>query len=163
MEIGIYVDTSSLDQALGNIQNSGELLEELKAEGAGLVQFRLYENTPKSTSFMARSIVMRFYDDGFEVLPTAFYTPFVERGTGLFGPKKRLIFPVHAKALRWFSFGKAIFAKYIAGQPGQFFIKRTEEETKPRVFELSDRLAADHFSIEPGPVYAHRGAGGRFV
>lgn len=146
-EISIYVDSSEIRKAIGNIEGADEVVEELKAEGAALVQYRMYQNAPKFTTFLARSIVMRFYPDGFEVLPTAFYTLFVERGTGLFGPKRSLIFPKKAKVLRWFSFGKPIFAKYTKGQWGKWFIKKTDEETSGPVRELAERLWVGHHLV----------------
>lgn len=170
-EISLYVDTSQLQRAFENIQGSQAVVDEFIGEAQALVKHRMIQNMPKSTWFMAHSVTTRYFKDGFEVLPTAFYTYFVERGTGLFGPRKHLIYPKKAKALRWVSFGKVHFAAYIMGQPGQFFIKKTDEEISGEVFSLSERLWVEHHQVvtthkvmrKGREVTIRRGPGGRFV
>lgn len=170
MPLEIFVDTSSIEAALECIENSQVFLDELKGELAAKVQYRMVMNAPKRTWFLAHSIRIEWLEDGFAVGPTAPYTIFVERGTGLFGPKKSLIFPKKAKVLRWYSFGKPVFAAYIKGQPGQWFIKKTDEEVFGEACELADRLVVEHFIVKVETfmrrgkeVTVRRGRGGRFV
>ena len=78
------------------------------------------------------------------------YVEAVEGGTGLFGPKKKLIKPKTAKALRWIDIGirqikgkrkgkkgsgKFIFAKSVKGFKGFFMFKKTEPRAQ-RVLQI---------------------------
>lgn len=64
-----------------------------------------------------------------KVGPRVFYAPFVEFGTGLFGPLKRRITPVRAKALAWIS------------RDGRLFIRRSVAGMRPRPY-MRPALAA---------------------
>lgn len=48
----------------------------------------------------------------------------VNNGTGLFGPNKKLIVPVKAKTLKFKIGKKVIFSKFVVGQKGQKFIQK---------------------------------------
>lgn len=63
---------------------------------------------PKKTSTLARSATVRFErpEHGAFLARIGTHLPYaayVEYGTGIFGPRQRLIVPVRAKALRWFA------------------------------------------------------------
>lgn len=66
------------------------------------------------------------------------YLWWVHEGTGIYGPHKRRITPVRAKALRfyWRRLGEVVFFKSVAGQPPDRFIDRAIETTKPRIQEF---------------------------
>lgn len=58
----------------------------------------------------------------------AFYTAYVDQGTGLFGPLAKMITPKEAKGvMSWVpnATGKRVFAKATRGQPGQHFFARS--------------------------------------
>lgn len=57
------------------------------------------------------------------------YARFIHDGTGLYGPRKRLIRPVRAKALRW------------VGRDGNVVFARSSRGIRPRPF-LRDALEA---------------------
>jgi hypothetical protein len=51
------------------------------------------------------------------------YLPFIERGTGIYGPFATRITPKTASVLAWVQNGKKIFATSTKGMPAQPFIK----------------------------------------
>lgn len=51
------------------------------------------------------------------------YLPFIERGTGLYGPHHAWVVPKHARMLVWMSQGRKIFAKKTRGMKPQPFVK----------------------------------------
>jgi hypothetical protein len=51
------------------------------------------------------------------------YLPYIERGTGLFGPRHAWIVPKTAKVLSWMQNGRQIFATRTRGMESQPFIK----------------------------------------
>lgn len=61
---------------------------------------------------------------GIRLTGKAFYTEWVDQGTGLYGPLNRWITPKRAKALSWMADGKRITRKRVRGQPGQHFFAR---------------------------------------
>ncbi len=64
---------------------------------------------------------------------TAPYSVFVERGTGLYGPRKKRIYPTTKQALFWP--GAAHPVKSIAGQKPQPFLKPAFDEEAPKLAE----------------------------
>ncbi len=81
-------------------------------EGLATVQAEAMRRVPFRTGHLRRSInSSRPHVVGDLVLGSVgtdvFYAPFLERGTGLYGPRHRWITPVHAKALRFPSGGSA--------------------------------------------------------
>lgn len=69
-----------------------------------------------------------------------FYTPFVERGTGIYGPNKRPIVPKVAKALAWHGTtatgkptGQRIVRRSVRGQPAVHMFHATATEDRERM------------------------------
>lgn len=147
MPISIYVDTSALEKALANVEGSDRLLQQFKIEARGYVAYHLALNTPRDKGRLINSIVSEDTPEGFLVYHKAKHALFVERGTGLFGPFRKLIFPTRARALRFVTDGQVIFAAYTVGQPGQWFIKKTEDEISGPVFDLAERLWVEHHQV----------------
>jgi hypothetical protein len=52
------------------------------------------------------------------------YVPFIERGTGLYGPRGAWIVPRQSRFLSWMAGGQRIFAKKTRGMRPQPFIKQ---------------------------------------
>ncbi len=75
------------------------------------LQREVQERTPFRTGHLRRSIA--FHVEGREDMivgmlgTTLSYAPFLEYGTGLYGPLNHWIYPTHAKALRWPAGGSA--------------------------------------------------------
>lgn len=67
----------------------------------------------------------------------AFYTAYVDQGTGLFGPLAKMITPKEANGvMSWVpNTGKRVFARATRGQPGQHFFARSLEMVFDRVVE----------------------------
>lgn len=65
---------------------------------------------------------------GFRVSPSAVYAKYHQEGTGIYGPKKRKIVPVNAKALRFTALGKTkkgnrtIFRRSVKGCPKRMMV-----------------------------------------
>ena len=83
------------------------------------------------TGALERSIQWRRVGDHVEVFASAPHAPYIELGTGLWGPKHAR-YPIVPKpgrqALRWFSGGHAVFSRRVM-HPG----------IRPRPFMLRDR------------------------
>ena len=142
------MDTSQLEKAIRNIEGSEWAVKQISLEQRALIAYRMALNAPRHKGRLAGSIVSEEVPGGFIVYPKAPYALFVERGTGLFGPFQQLIFPRSAKVLHWIDYGgEHVFAAYTMGQPGKFFIKKTEEETMGEVFSLADRLWIEHHHV----------------
>lgn len=146
MRLGIYIDTSQVEQAVRNLGEFPEIVNVWKLEARGMVAYQLALNTPRQKGRMVGSIVSEDLGDGFIVYHRAPYTLFVNRGTGLFGPLRRIIVPHTAKVLVFEKEGQTIFAAYTVGQPGQRFIEKTEEEISGPVMQLADRLMVETFN-----------------
>lgn len=71
-----------------------------------------------------RSMRARVYSDD----PVVRY---LEKGTGIFGPRGRRITPTTKKALRFELGGQVVFAKSVAGMRAQPFMKRSLEIGSP--------------------------------
>lgn len=147
MPSNINVDTASLEHAILKIETSREVSRNFIVEARSIVAYRMALNAPRRTGRLVGSIVSESWETGFVVYPKAPYALFVEQGTGLFGPSGQLIFPRRAKALRFEINGKTVFAKYVRGFPGRFFVRRTAEEVKPLLFDLADRLWREHHVV----------------
>ena len=79
--------------------------------------FALKRGWKKEISRLSNSIRIRHYSR----VPHAMYHEF---GTGIFGPRKRRIYPIRAKCLRWVTpEGKVVFARSVKGVPPRFIAK----------------------------------------
>lgn len=58
---------------------------------------------------------------------------YLEEGTGIYGPKKRPITPVRAKALRFTINGNVVFAKSVKGMPAQPVVEPTAKRKWPEI------------------------------
>ena len=113
-------------------------------------------STYRRTGTLGRSIAVgRPYVKGrrayVEVGTDVPYAPYVEYGTGLYGPRKRLIQPANAQVLAWRitnpvvlgalkKAGKGertmVFARYVRGFPGWHFMQKAfEAEDSRRYFQ----------------------------
>lgn len=71
-----------------------------------------------------------------KVFSSAMYTPFVNYGTGIYGPRGRKIYP---KTKRFLSFeykGKKIAVPWVRGQKPQKFVEKSIVQTEGRSDEL---------------------------
>lgn len=94
-----------------------------------------HAKVPKVTENLYESGTVEIHGGGLNtegtIKYTAFYAPFVEKGTGLFGPKKQRIFPKSGQALFWP--GAAHPVKSIKGMKAQPYLGPAFEEESPKL------------------------------
>lgn len=142
MSVGVEVHTSGLEMWLSREPERSEALSKgLKRDVGFLILEELLSVAPYRKGHYVGSIKIEETEKGVKVGPHVDYSRFVEEGTGMFGPRFRLIRPKKAKVLHWVSeTGKHVFAMYTVGMPGQFPVKRAREAAKPRIFELGRKI-----------------------
>lgn len=97
---------------------------------------KVVENTPVDEGDLRRSItVERLSDNEWVIGSNSDIALFLEEGTGIYGPMKKPITPVNAKALSWIDQnGERVFAKSVKGiKPFRMFHKgamQLEQELK---------------------------------
>lgn len=82
---------------------------------------------PLQTGFLKQRIYYRQIagpsgEPAFRVIADTDYATFVNVGTGLYGPLHQYITPNRARVLSWIQNGERVFAKRVAGQPGNPFV-----------------------------------------
>ena len=87
----------------------------------GILRASIHTEGPRVTSNNVEAIV------GTNVK----YAKMQEEGTGIYGPKKQPIRPVHGKFLVWKKAGQTFFARSVKGVKPQWYFKRAKEEGKP--------------------------------
>lgn len=98
------------DQQLGEVAND--------------IATRAKQLCPVRHGQLRNSIGSRRVGEGhYEVFCTARYGPYVEFGTGLFGPRRARIFPHRARMLRFNIGGKWVYARSVAGARPQPFMR----------------------------------------
>lgn len=89
----------------------------------------LSKNTPKHTGKGAGSYHIISHGDSREIRNDTYYlNPWVNDGTGIYGPRHARITPKSARYLHFNYRGKEVFAKSVRGQPGKHFIERSVAE-----------------------------------
>ena len=102
----------------------------------------LSKNTPKQTGKGASSYHIISSGNGREIRNDTYYlNPWVNDGTGIYGPSHSRITPKHARFLRFEYHGTLVFARSVAGQPGQHFVERSVAEIV-RSLESASVIAA---------------------
>jgi HK97 gp10 family phage protein len=94
-----------------------------------LVEREARRLAPKRTGELQRSINGTTVRRGKKIVgrveATAPHARFVHEGTGLYGPKKQLIFPKRARVLSWVdpASNQRVFARYVRGMRPRPFLK----------------------------------------
>ena len=91
------------------------------------------KNTPKHSSKGSNSYQLIKRENEREIKNTAKYLPWVNDGTGLYGPHHHRIVPKHARVLHFTWKGKEWFLKSVKGQKGQKFVERSMTEVMKSV------------------------------
>ena len=97
-----------------------ELLNQLSSDG----QLIMESVTPRRTSRGANSYRIVRKPNSHEITNDVHYLPFVNDGTGIYGPRHQRITPKHAKYLHFFWKGQEWFLKSVRGQKPQRFVER---------------------------------------
>ena len=97
VEVHIKVEKKLLLSPKGE-QFRDELLNQLSSDG----QLIMESVTPRRTSKGANSYRVIKNGNVHEITNNVFYLPYVNDGTGLYGPRHQRIYPKHAKVLHFF-------------------------------------------------------------
>jgi hypothetical protein len=126
MSVKLIIDGARLEELLHS--RTGAVGRYLDTR-ATIVQMAAKEDCPKRTGNLSERINRRWFDAGGElaisVIAQTPYAMWVHEGTGIYGPLKRPIVPVHAKALSWIGAdGVRVFAKSVKGMRGRPFLAK---------------------------------------
>lgn len=77
---------------------------------------------------------MRF--DSAEVKSSASYMKYLDKGTGIYGPKGQPITPTTKKVLKFVYKGKTVFAKQVKGIQPQKIVEKSIQATTPKIPEF---------------------------
>lgn len=97
-----------------------ELLNQVSSDGRLIME----SVTPRRTSRGANSYQILKKGDTHEIKNNVFYLPFVNDGTGIYGPRHQRITPTHAKVLHFHWKGREWFVKSVRGQKPRKFVER---------------------------------------
>lgn len=121
MGLIINVEATNLMLAESINEFKTKLLDQL----AGNTKTLFEKNTPKQSSKASRNYKIIKSLNTREIYNNAFYLPWVNDGTGLYGPLHHLIKPKRAKVLHFYWRGNEWFLKSVKGQKGQHFVERS--------------------------------------
>ena len=123
VKVKITVDTSNL-----NMENIPKFKEEVLEQTSKRGKQILKANTPKETGAGANAYKIIKSENQHEIRNDTRYLPWVNDGTGLFGPRHRRITPVHARVLHFHWKGREWFLKSVRGQRPQKFVEKSMPE-----------------------------------
>jgi len=136
----VKVDLSHL-----NLDSSD--FEKLRSKSVDVVSKRvrrnLIKNTPADKGLARASYRIEKTENTAIITNLQHYLPFVNDGTGIYGPFGRRIKPVRAKVLHWEKNGQHFFAKSVRGQRPQKFVEKSIEETSEQIEGLIIRAAKE--------------------
>ena len=120
------------------MQNVSEKIPEIRRKGlqyAGKGMIRhLKINSPVDHGLLRSWFFSKTSPDEVEIQTPAKYAPYVNDGTGIYGPYKT---PIYSKAIgKPLAFqvgGKMVYTKMIRGQKGQKFVERSIAETQGKL------------------------------
>lgn len=131
VKVHITVDPSkmqNISQHIPEIRKKG-----LKYAGQGMIR-NLMINSPVDHGLLKQWFVANQSDDEIEIRTPAKYAPFVNDGTGIYGPYKTPIYSkTIGKPLAFQVGGKMVYTKMIRGQRGQKFVEKSIEQTQDKL------------------------------
>lgn len=111
-----------------------ELLDSVADEGV----LRMESVTPKRTGRGANSYrKLNTGGNSREIRNDVFYLPWVNDGTGIYGPTHQRITPKSARFLHFYWKGGEWFVKSVRGQPPKHFVERGARDIANSVEKLS--------------------------
>ena len=96
-----------------------ELLEETSKNG----KITLQENTPKDTGAGAKAYKIKKSDNQHIISNDTEYLPWVNDGTGIYGPRRQRITPKTKESLHFHWRGREWYLKSVRGQRPQRFVE----------------------------------------
>lgn len=85
---------------------------------------------------LRNSILYTVNDNQAQIGTNVYYAPYVEYGTGLFGPAGSRIYPRHAKALHWVDRDGEHFAKSVKGMKPRPFMHPALTQNRTKILEI---------------------------
>lgn len=86
------------------------------------------KNTPKKSGYASRNYHVIKSLNTREIRNDTYYLPWVNDGTGLYGPLHHVIRPKHASVLHFYWRGNEWFLKSVRGQRPKRFVERSMTE-----------------------------------
>ena len=120
--IDVELTNKVLSESVGAFKN--KLLDQLAHNTKTLFE----KNTPKKSGKGANNYRVIKSLNTREIKNDAYYLPWVNDGTGLYGPLHHRIKPKHANVLYFYWRGNEWFLKSVRGQKGQHFVERSMTE-----------------------------------
>lgn len=115
-----------------------ELLDETSKNG----KITLQENTPKDTGAGAKAYKIKKSDNQHIISNDTEYLPWVNDGTGIYGPRRQRITPKTAKFLHFNWRGREWYLKSVRGQRPQRFVEVSMieiEKSVPQAVMIASR------------------------
>jgi len=110
---------------------------------AGAVEAAAVQEAPKATGNLSNAIRKTVEASQAVIKATAPYSIFVHRGTGLYGPFKKLITPRNKKALAFTIGGNKVVVRSTKGQRANPFMQRAFKKEEPRLADLFNAAIAE--------------------
>ena len=120
--IDVKATNLMLSERIGEFKN--KLLDQLASNTKTLFE----KNTPKQKGYAAKNYKVIKSLNTREIYNNAHYLPWVNDGTGLYGPLHHRIRPKRARVLHFYWRGNEWFLKSVRGQRGQHFVERSMTE-----------------------------------
>lgn len=94
------------------------------------------DRTPVKTSNARNSWTPKLSNNELRISSSVNYMPFLETGTGIFGPRRHRIFPKNATVLHATIDGEELYFTNSRGQPGHHMAEKGAEAFKPKIPNL---------------------------
>ena len=120
--IDVTATNIMLSESIGEFKT--KLLDQLASNTKTLFE----KNTPKQKGYAAKNYKVIKSLNTREIYNNAHYLPWVNDGTGLYGPLHHRITPKRARVLHFYWRGNEWFLKSVRGQRGQHFVERSMAE-----------------------------------
>ena len=131
VKVQIAVDPSkmkNISQHLPAIRKKG-----LNYAGQGMLR-HLQINSPVDTGLLRQWFFYNTTENEIEIRTPAKYAPFVNDGTGIYGPHKTPIYSkTVGKPLAFQVNGQMVYTKMIKGQKGQKFVEKSIQQTEGKL------------------------------
>lgn len=131
VKVIIKVDSSK-------VQNISQKMPEIRKKGlnyAGQGMLRnLMINSPVDHGLLRSWFFSNVSDSEIEIRTPASYAPYVNDGTGIYGPYKTPIYSkTIGKPLAFQVGGKMVYTRMIRGQKGQHFVEKSINQTQEKL------------------------------
>ena len=140
VKIIITVD-SNIDIPAQTEQFQDNLLDELSLNTKRILE----RNTPVDTGKATNAWEINRSENQHEIVNTTRYLPWVNDGTGLYGPNHARIVPRRARFLHFYWLGREWFLKSVRGQKGQKFVEKSMKEVANEMESVVVRAANKSF------------------